>query len=69
MKENEITDVKEAMLNVVHKLNNLLDDENRDVDETKQSVTISTALTGAAKTYLSAIALEVKVKEIHDKGI
>lgn len=65
----ETIKVKEAMLNIVNKLNDLLNDDNRDVVKTKQEVSISTAMTGASKTYLNAIALEEKVKEIRDKGI
>lgn len=65
----ETIKVKEAMLNIVNKLNDLLNEDNRDEVKTKQEVSISTAMTGAGKTYLNAIALEEKVKEIRDKGI
>lgn len=67
--EMKTVEVKDAMLNVVKKLNNLLNNENRDEVQTRQEVSLSTAMTGAAKTYLSAVALEVKVAELHDKGI
>lgn len=67
--ELNTVEVKSAMLNVVNKLNDLLNDDNRDEIKTRQEVSISTAMTSAAKTYLNGIALEVKVKELHDKGI
>lgn len=61
-------ETKEAMLNVVKKLNELLNNENRDNEQTKQEVSISTALTGAGKTYISAMALEQRIRE-YDKSI
>lgn len=70
MKEEKNTvEVKEAMLNIVKKLNDLLNNENRDEVKTRQEVSISTAMTSAAKTYLNTIAIDLKVAELHDKGI